>query len=158
MGESVRIMVRDPETDEKFETELDLEKIILLNVEKKLPKIKLNDDIAIQFQYPSFSDFSKITFKTKNAPNTEESLDMMMQIAALYVQKLYTKEKTIDCSEIPTEEIIEFINNLPKKEFDNFCSFFKTMPSLNYTSEFKNPITGKTFPVEVNDFNNFFTL
>jgi len=153
MGESVQIRVKDPETKQSFETELDLEKIKITNITKKLQKIKLNENIAVEFRYPSFSDFLKISNKTDDV-----GLETLLSVAGICVNKVFTKEETINCTELPHEEILEFINTLPKKEFEKFCEFFKSMPKISYNSSFKNPVTGKAFPVEVTDFTDFFIL
>lgn len=153
MGETVQIRVTDPETKQTFETELDLEKIKIINYQTKPPKVKLNNSIAIQYKYPTFSDFLKLSLSEKN-----NSIDALLEVASLCVDKIFTQSKVVNCSDISQKEITEFINNLPKKEFNTFCDFFRTMPKLHYKNDFLNPVTGKTFPVEVSDFSSFFTL
>jgi hypothetical protein len=153
MGEAVQIRVKDPQTKQTFETELDLEKVKITNITKKLQKIKLNENLAVEFKYPSFSDFLKVSGKGE-----VDSIETLLSVAAICVNKVFTKEQTISCTELPQDEILEFINTLPKKEFEKFCDFFKTMPKISYNSEFKNPVTGKSFPVEVTDFTDFFIL
>jgi hypothetical protein len=157
MGEAVQIRVTDPQTKQTFETELDLEKVKIENITSKTKKVKLSDALAVEFKYPTFSDFLKIS-KNNSVNNTTESVDMMLSISAICVSKVFTKNETLDCSELPQEEIIDFINSLPKKQFEKFVEFFTKMPKLSYKSEFKNPVTGKVFPVEVSDFTNFFIL
>ena len=153
MGEAVQIRVKDPQTKQSFETELDLDKVKISNISKKLQKIKLNENLAVEFRYPSFSDFLKISNKTDN-----DTLETLLSVAAICVNKVFTKEETISCVDLPHQEVLEFINTLPKKEFEKFCEFFKTMPKIAYNSDFKNPVTGKSFPVEVTDFTDFFIL
>jgi hypothetical protein len=157
MGEAVQIRVTDPQTKQTFETELDLEKVKIDNITSKIKKIKLNENLAIEFKYPSFNDFLKLSNNKKIETNTD-SINLVLSIAALCISKVFTKNETIDCVDLPQDEIIEFINSLPKKEFEKFIDFFNKMPKLVYKSDFKNPVTGKTFPVEVSDFTNFFIL
>ena len=152
MGESIQIKITDPETNQTFETELDLEKIKIINYQSKAPKIKLNDNLAVQYKYPTFSDFLKLTNQANN------SIDIVLEVASLCLDKIFTQNKVVNCSEVSQKEIIEFLNNLPKKEFNIFCDFFRNMPKLQYKEDFLNPITGKTFPVEVSDFSSFFIL
>jgi len=119
---------------------------------EKAPKIKLNDNLAVQYKYPTFSDFLKLTNQANN------SIDIVLEVASLCLDKIFTQNKVVNCSEVSQKEIIEFLNNLPKKEFNIFCDFFRNMPKLQYKEDFLNPITGKTFPVEVSDFSSFFIL
>jgi len=158
MGEAVQIRVTDPDTKQTFETELDLEKIKIENINSKTKKVKLSDALAVEFKYPSFVDFLKLSNDTLKVNTATESVDMILAISALCVSKVFTKDQTIDCSDLSQDEIIDFINTLPKKQFEKFVEFFTKMPRLMYKSEFKNPVTGKSFPVEVSDFTNFFTL
>ena len=164
MGESVQIRVTDPETKQSFDTEMDLEKVVVTDISKKQQKIKLNENIAIQFKYPSFSDFLKITTlsvkksKPDEKPSDISQAEVIFNIAALCMDKIYTKEKIIDCSTVSHAELVEFIDGLQKMEFNKFYEFFKVLPKLKYRSEFTNPTNGKTFPVEVSDFTNFFIL
>lgn len=159
MGESVQIRVTDPETKQTFDTNMDLDKIIITNIttQSKLKTIKLNDSLAVEFKYPTFGEYATAN-AFDNLNNKLNVVDAILKLSSLCVSKVYTKTDTIDCSQTTKEEIIEFIDSLPKEEFNKFCEFFKTMPKLQYKSEFTNPSTGNTFPVEVSDFTNFFIL
>lgn len=154
MGESVQIKVTDPETKQSFETEMDLEKIKLIGNISKTPKVKINENLAIQYKYPSFSNFARLT-----TPNEESNpIDIVLDVASICIAKVFTSTETIDCSKLPKQEIIEFIDSLPKTDFEKFAEFFKNLPKLTYRNKFTNPVTGKTFDVEVDDFTNFFIL
>lgn len=164
MGESVQIRVTDPETKQTFDTEMDLEQVVVTDINKKQQKVKLNENVAIQFKYPSFLDFLKITTLSVKKSNKDDKpsniaqAEAVFNIAALCIDKIYTKEKTIECSTVSHEELVEFIDGLQKPEFNKFYEFFKVLPKLKYRSEFTNPTNGKKFPVEVSDFTNFFIL
>ena len=157
MGEAVQIRVTDPETKESFQTEMDLEKIVLENFDKKPQKIKLNDNLAVQFKYPNFMDFLKVK-GTKETKINADKIDVLFNLIAITIDKVYTSTNTINCANEKQENIIEFINSLPKAEFEKLCSFFKNMPKMVYRNTFKNPMTQKEFPVEVSDFTTFFIL
>lgn len=157
LGEAVQIQVTDPETKQTFQTEMDLEKIVLENFTGKPQKLKLNENLAIQFRYPTFVDFLKVK-GPKQIKSDADRIDILFNVIAMTIDKVYTEKSTINCANERQEDIIEFINQLPKAEFEKLCSFFKNMPKMVYKSTFKNPITGKEFPVEVSDFTTFFTL
>lgn len=157
LGEAVQIQVTDPETKQAFQTEMDLEKIVLENFTGKPQKLKLNENLAVQFRYPTFMDFLKVK-GPKQVKSDADRIDILFNVVAMTIDKVYTEKNTINCANERQEDIIEFINQLPKAEFEKLCSFFKSMPKMVYKSTFKNPITGKEFPVEVSDFTTFFTL
>lgn len=157
MGEVVQIRVTDPETKQSFETEMDLEKIKVVNLNKQKQTVKLNEDLAVEFKYPSFSEYASLNL-TNNKNISLDAVDIILKIASICVNKVYTKTQTVECSTLSKEEIYDFIDSLPKDEFIKFCEFFNGMPKMQYKSEFLNPVTGKKFPVEVSDFTNFFIL
>jgi hypothetical protein len=157
MGEAVQIQVTDPETKQIFQTEMDLEKIVLENMSENPKKIKLNNNLAIQFKYPKFLDFSKIK-KTNEIKTQLDTIDVLLNFISITIDKVYTGDRTINCETEKQEDIVEFVNSLSKSEFEQLCEFFKNMPVMKYKSKFKNPITNKEFDVEVTDFSNFFIL
>ena len=61
MGEIVEIIVKDPETNERFETEMKLENVVVKNLTNKTnTTIKLNDNIGVVMRYPSLGEFIEI--------------------------------------------------------------------------------------------------
>jgi len=158
MGELIEIMVTDPETNQKFETNLDLEKIVVTNIKKKNTKIKLNDNIAVELRYPTFEDFTNISSKLiKSKLESGDRIDFLLDILTICLNKVYFKDKpTINCSELDKQEIREFIDSLPKKEFDILSEELNAFPKIEYQGTFTNPVTNKSFPIEVKDFTNFF--
>lgn len=157
MGEKIEILVTDPETKQKFETDMDLEKIYVANLNKKPTKIKLNDNLAVELKYPAFSDFIQISNDLINsAEKSSNRVLFIINVLSMCVDKVHTKEQTIDCSTLDPEEVKEFIDSLQKEEFEKLAVFLNDFPKMQYKGKFKNPTTGKEFPVEVSDFTNFF--
>jgi len=158
MGEMIEILVTDPETKQKFETQLDLEKVVITNFNKNKNKIKLNDSLAVEVQHPSFEDFMNISSKLiESKLESKDRIEFLLDVLTICLKKVYFRDSTVDCSTLDKTEIREFIDSLPKKEFDVLSETIEKFPKIEYQGSFTNPTTGKSFPVEVSDFTNFFT-
>ena len=158
MGEMIEILVTDPETKQKFETQLDLEKVVITNFNKNKNKIKLNDTLAVEVQHPSFEDFMNISSKLiESKLESKDRIEFLLDVLTICLKKVYFRDSTVDCSTLDKTEIREFIDSLPKKEFDVLSETIEKFPKIEYQGSFTNPTTGKSFPVEVSDFTNFFT-
>jgi len=151
MGEVVEIVVKDPETNERFETEMKLENIIVKNLpEKTSTTIKLNDNLGVIMRYPSISEFVEIE-KTEKS-KTETMFDLIVSC----IDKIFTKEQVIVTKEKSKQEIVDFLENLPKEMFLKITQFFDKLPRVTYEEEYVTPTKGNKIPIIINDFKSFF--
>lgn len=151
MGEVAEIVIKDPDTGERFETEMKLENIKILNLieDKKNFDIKLNDSLGIMMKYPSLKEFYELT--DEKISKTE----LIFNFLAKSIDKIYTKEQVIETKEKPLQEIKSFLDNLPKDMFAKVATFFNNMPIVVYDEEYTTP-NGKKIKIFVKDFRNFF--
>jgi len=151
MGEVVEIIVKDPKTKEKFETEMKLENIKVVNLDLNKDKfnIKLNDNLGVIMRYPSLNEFTFLA--DENTPKTE----IIFNFLEKSIEKVYTKDKVIETKEMKQEEVKSFLENLPKDMFTKLSKFFDSMPIVIYEDEYVSP-SGNTIPIFVKDFTNFF--
>jgi hypothetical protein len=151
MGEVVEIMVRDPETKEKYDTEMKLENIKVLNLDtiKDNFNIKLNDNLGVMMKYPSLKEFTLLA--DENTPKTE----LIFNFLAKSIEKIYTKDEVIETKEKSLAEVKSFLENLPKDMFAKIATFFNKMPTVVYEDEYTTP-RGNTIPIFIKDFRNFF--
>lgn len=151
MGEVVEIVVRDSATNEKFDTEMRLENIKIINLDKnKLSfDIKINDTFGVVMKYPPLTVFSGIQL------NLTE-FDSLYKVLAQCIDKIYTKDEVTLAKDIPIEQIEEFLQTLTKDMFTKIASFFKDMPKVIYEDEFVSPSTGNKIPIRIENFKDFF--
>jgi len=151
MGEVVEIVVRDPNTKERFETEMKLETIKILNNNQNKDKfnIRLNDNLGVIMKYPSLREFTQLTDEKMS------KTEIIFNFLAASIDKIYTKEKILDIKDMKNDEIKSFIENLPKDMFKKLSAFFYSMPVVVYEDEYTTP-TGNKIPISVRDFTNFF--
>ena len=158
MGEKIEVMVTDPDTQQKFETEIDLEKIYISNLDMKSKKLKLSDSLALEMKYPNFADFIDVssTLLSNNLEDSGNRIEFILNVLTVCINKVYSGTTATDCSALPRKEIRDFIDTLPNKEFEILSEYINHFPKIEYSGKFKNPTTGNEFPVEVRDFTNFF--
>ena len=151
MGEVAEIIVRDPETKEKFETEMHLENVKVLNLlqDKKNFDIKLSDNLGVLMKYPSLKEFSELS--DENTPKTE----LIFNFLSRSIDKIYTKDEVIETKEKSVQEIKSFLESLPKDMFGKIATFFNNMPTVVYEDEYTTP-NGKSINIFIKDFRNFF--
>lgn len=151
MGEIVEIIVKDPETNERFETEMKLENVVVKNLTNKTnTTIKLNDNIGVVMRYPSLGEFIEIEKSEKT--RTEILFDLIVSC----IDKIFTKDQVIATKEKSKQEIKEFLENLPKDMFLKITNFFDKMPTVTYEEEYTTPTKGNKIPIVINDFRSFF--
>ena len=66
-----------------------------------------------------------------------------MRIVANQIDRIYTKEETIECSEHSTEEIIEWIETLTLEQYEILASGFANIPEAVIKVEWDCPTCGK---------------
>jgi len=101
-------------------------------VRVKFPKnhtnnVIIEDDIGVTFRYPDIDD-------TINAKKIEE--DPIGYIASLIVS-IFDKDSVHDASMIKKEDMIEWLNQLTRQQFQKIQEqFFDSMPSLEHTIKY----------------------
>lgn len=152
MGEVVEIVIKDPVTKEKFETEMKLENVKVLNLDSDKEdkfNIKLNDNLGVVMKYPSLKEFTLLA--DENTPKTE----MIFNFLTKSIEKIYTKDKLVETKEMKHDDVKAFLENLPKDMFNKLSIFFNSMPIVVYEDEYMSP-SGNKIPIFVKDFTNFF--
>ena len=153
MGEVVEIIVKDPATGEKFETTINLDKVLVTNLkDNKEFNIELNKELGITMKYPTLKQFKSIS---ENEDKT--GTDGVLNLICNSIDTIYTKDQVISAKDKSPEDIKEFVENLQGDMFSKLGMFFTKMPYVTYEDEFISPSTGNKIPVIIKDFKNFFT-
>ena len=107
----------------------------------------------MKMRYPSLDQFVNANFDTgTEGSQMEQSFDMI----AACIDTIYTDEEawtTADCSKT---EVVEFLDQLNTKQFQEIEAFFTTMPKLSYEIKVTNPKTKKKGTVVLEGLSSFF--
>jgi len=143
------IRVKCPDDDETYvEVKVDLTEIKMKQDPNHTKNIKLTDNIGMIMRYPVMSDINL----SRKESGTESTFDMI----AATVDQIYDGDKVYERQDMTKEEIVEFLEQLSSKQFQDIQKFFDTMPKLSHTLKVQNPNTGVESEITLEGFQSFF--
>jgi hypothetical protein len=131
--------------------EIDLSEIQVQVEDNHTNKIELTDEMGVIMKYPTIDSF--------NVNNIADiTTDNMLEVIAACVAQIYDKkgEEVYDSKDSTQKELIEFVEQLNTKQFQDMQKFFDTMPALKHTITVKNPKTKKESKVTLTGLSDFF--
>ena len=151
LGEVVEIIIKDPKTEEKFDTTMALENVKIINLDKEKLNfdIKINNNFGIILKYPPISAFSGFS-------DEKEDPAMVFKLISKCVDKIYTKDEVLIAKEKDPIELENFIGSFTKEMFAKTLVFFNNMPKVIYEDVFVSPTTGNKLDIRVDNFRSFF--
>lgn len=125
VGETAKIGVECEQckTANELEVNLDDLKIEIPKVEKT---VKINDDIQVELDYPSFNNLMTAGVDTDSFSSTEQLFKMMNYC----FKTLITEDERINLREVSQEEVTEFIESMDSKQFLKIREFLESIPRL----------------------------
>lgn len=109
--------------------------------------IMLSDKLGIVMKYPSF----KLIADSESTSEVERIMKMILGC----IDYIYDENTVYYSKDIPNEELVEYIDNLTKKQFDKIKEFFNTLPKIKTTLNFKCTKCGYNESIEVEGIQNF---
>lgn len=111
------------------------------------PKIELKKDLGIMMKYPTFSILSNLE-KIDNAGPVE--------LILACVDYIYDSENIYYAKDFTKEELIEFFDSMQQADFAKVENFFKTMPRITKTLNFKCGKCGHQEDITLEGVQSFF--
>jgi len=140
---NIKFGVKDPDTEENIELEIDLNEVKIAKDEKHTNKIKINDDYTLLLRYPTIEEFIKIAGSDQKDP----LVNYFIMISCL--DKIASDDEVYKFSDYSDEEIDELMEGLQGDVIKKIQEFFETMPKLRHEMKYTNS-KGKeqTFVIE----------
>jgi len=107
--------------------------------------------MGIIMKYPSMNRFIDAEFLNKDI-KTEE----VFEFIADSIDQVFNEEDVWDSSTTTRKEMIEWIETLTNKQFEDIQKFYETMPKLQHKFTVKNPKTGIESEYVIEGMQNFF--
>lgn len=140
---NITFSIKDPDTDENVQLELDIEKIKITQDPEHTNRIKINDEYTLFLKYPPIDTFIQIVKMNPNDP----LINYFVMISCL--DKLASEDEVFDFSKYTGKEIDEFMENISGEVIKSIQTFFETMPRLRHEIKYKNKDGNeKTFVLE----------
>ena len=131
--------------------EVDLSKIEVQVDDNHTNKIELSDEMGVIMKYPSIDSFSTAGIAEITASN-------MLDVIVACIAQIYDKkgEEVYDAKDSTQKELVDFVEQLNTKQFQEVQKFFDTMPKLRHEMKVKNPKTKKESKVVLTGLSDFF--
>ena len=123
-----KVIVKDPEDEQNYEVEINLDKVEIQKKDNIPNNIKLTETVGVILHFPTFSLLSKI----------EESDQMNATFAILRgcIHQIYEGEEVFETANYTSQEMDDFILSLNKTHVEQIQKFFEAMPKLVYNAKY----------------------
>jgi hypothetical protein len=140
---AIEFSIKDPETEEKIELQLDLNNVKVSVKDGHTKEIRINEDFILYMRYPTINEFLSLI---KAGPNDTET---NFQIMIACIEKLASNDEVYKFSEFTKEQIEAFAEDLDSNTIKKIKNFFETMPVLRHELKYKNKNgTDQVFVIE----------
>ena len=155
VGETVDVNVTCPDDGvTQVPLQIDIDSIKVQKNEKHTNIIKLDDNLSLQMNYPSLTQFIESNFELSGVDSDlEKSLDVIIAC----IGQVYNEEESWDASECTKKELKDFVEQMNSKQFKEIETFFDTMPKLSHKIKVKNPETEVESEVVLEGLASFFS-
>lgn len=151
VGEEIELQLRhgkDVECNHIHQHVLNLEEVNVKFPDNASTNVQVTDSIGIKFKYPS------VAMAEKFQNFDENNIDQVFSIIAANVECVYDQETVFDS--FSEEEMVKFLEQLNKKQFESITAFFTAMPKLSHTIEWTCPNCGTKETVTIEGLDSFF--
>ena len=152
VGEVSKVKILCPDDKKTYtNVEIDLNEVKVQVEDEHTNKIELTDSMGMIMTYPNIDSFTENGIQDINASN-------MLDVIGTCILQIYEDkgEKVYEAKDQTKKELVEFIEQLNTKQFQDVQKFFDTMPRLKHTIKVKNPKTKKTSDVTLSGLNDLF--
>jgi hypothetical protein len=140
---NVKFSIKDPETQERVELEINIDEVTVTKDKEHTNKIKVNDKFVLFLKYPTIDQFAQII----KMDATDPLVNYYVMVSCL--DQLASEEETYNFKDYSQEEIDDFMNDMTGEVMKGIQKFFETMPKLRHECKYINK-NGKeqTFVIE----------
>jgi hypothetical protein len=135
----------------QVEKKININDIEVFKPEGHSNKIMLTNTMGIMMKYPSMDRFIETEFLDKSV-KTEE----VFEFIAESIDQIFDAEEVWDSSATSKKEMVEWVETLTAKQFEEIQHFYETMPKLQHKFTVKNPNTGEESDYVIEGLQNFF--
>ena len=154
VGEKIDVTVTCPDDGEtQVQTEIDIDTIRVQKDKEHTNIIKLDDTLSMKLKYPSMDQFVENNFEVEGDGGVDQSLEMISSC----IEMIYNDDECWSAKDSTKKEMMEFVEQMNTKQFQEIEKFFATMPKLSHTVVVKNPNTKKDNEVVIEGLASFFS-
>tara|TARA_B100000809_G_scaffold254837_1_gene292546 strand:+ start:407 stop:1114 length:708 start_codon:yes stop_codon:yes gene_type:complete len=152
VGEGIELSITcaADECEEGNTVKVNLDKLEIKNntFDKKNLQLKLNDNITIELRWPTMGDRG-----VKGDTGTE----ILINMVAKSIATIYHGEDIHPTSDVPFEEVVDFVESLSSEQFTKIMEVMGETPYVGYDIEFTCTKCGHENSRELKGLADFFT-
>lgn len=107
----------------KIKTSYNIEDLQVVQGDNHTNKIDLDGNCGVIMKYPSIDDAIKVF-------ESDSDVESANDIVLSNIESIYTKKDFWDAKDLERQDLQDFVDNLPKEQFDKIENFFKTSPKI----------------------------
>lgn len=131
------------------EYELDLNEVNVEFNDNHNTKIFVTDSIGVLMKYPTINSLQQI-----NESIVESDVDKIFEMLANNIEYVFDSENVFE--DFTKEELISWLENLNKDQFQNIVNFYNSMPTIAHTIEYTCDECGTSEKIELRGLQSFF--
>lgn len=132
VNNQVKFTIRDPETFENVELELNLDEVKVITTQDHSNRIKINDTYTMFLKYPTIDQF--IEFVSGDQKDPLITYNIMISC----LDRVASEQDVYKFSDFTREDIDKFMDDLQGDILIQIKKYFDTMPKLRHEIKYKN--------------------
>ena len=152
VGETAHIKINCESCQEPNDYEVNIEQL-RMDVPKLDPVIKLDDNISIEMQWPSWKDL-QATVKDGDDMN---GMDYIFALLRAALKSVNTEDERIDLRDVSADEIDAFIDSMNTTQLNMIREYVDKMPALSEQVKFECVKCGHKNDREIRGLQSFFS-
>lgn len=145
ISNEVSLSFRDQDDNKVYNFIVDLDKLEITRDPNHTNMLEFESGVGVIMRYPTVEIINSVV-GTEN--ETEELLYRC-------IETIYDSENTYSVADGTREELIEFVESIPRKDFEKVIEFFETMPELKHDLHYKDS-NGTAKTITLRDMDDFF--
>lgn len=145
----VKVSYKDNEDGKNYDFDIDLNDIEVIFPEKTDNNIKITEKSGIVMKYPSAKLYDDKEFLSLEK-------DYMFELIVRCIDSIYYEDEIYKASDYKKEELVEFLENLNIKVFEEIQKFLLNIPKIEYNIKYENS-AGTKREIVLSSLNDFFT-
>lgn len=129
---NVKFAIRDLDTDETVELELNLDDVKVTTADEHTNKIRVNEEYTMFLRYPTINQFVEFI------EGDQEDPLVTYNIMVSCLDKVASENEVFHFKDFSREEIDKFMDDLSGDVLVQIKRFFDTMPKLRHEIKYKN--------------------
>ena len=149
--QEVKLSCSEPNCNGTGTTIIDLSKVGIeyAKGEEIDNNVQLNDTLGVTLKYPSAMQLAEVE-------DIEDEGDKLVHLLTYGINTIYDDETVYDTDDVPTSEMVEFVESLTLDQVDKLNAFFENIPSLSQEIEYKCDTCGKEQSTTLKGLQSFF--